>query len=937
MRHNNYPRGSEWLKWDLHTHTPLDHEWEGKPNSNKDELKKQFARDYIAFAKSEDLSVIAITDHNFCNNIEDLFIPQIQEEAEKENITILPGFEITAKDGSGIHLLVIFRADVILSKIKEIVDRLFLPSTVLVPTDGVVPISNKSIDEIYRELSSHPEKLDFLILFAHIDRSNGVLNKSTITGNRRVEEWKKDFINIAQISSFEVFEKEGFYKQLKHDKNSYYHRDMAYIVASDCRYITKVKNTDGKTIQRKEGRFHLGEKFTWIKTNPTFDGLRQIIYEPNGRIKVQKNKPNEKLASNVIKRVRFVSSEDDNTFNNNWIHLNQDLNTIIGGKSSGKSLLLSLISKTIDSSINITKYKDLMSIDSFDFEVEWNDGVIYKLKEEDFYYNSEDEKEIKRRRISYIPQLAIHKLVEENPEEYRSIILTFLKEKETFKDYYEKFEKKKEATIAKIENSLTELFRHQSAVKREGKELKDSGDKNAKKDELKILDKRIKEIELKELSDEEKKEYEKLKKELEKLKTEIFLSKELEKATTQYNDYISEQIKALDENIKGKHEELTNTLEDSTQTKLSSIRDSLIKLLDTFKENTLLVFKKRQPLSSTLKELELKVSTKDSEVKKYAEKTGDESVIEKLKTQIDTLKKEIKEIEKVEKIIAREKNEILKCTKQALANYQSLLNLFKELSREINLKYHDLIPEDKLTLNLEIHFDYEKFFRDFFDLFDRRFRLNELSTHFSNNSYSFEIGNHLSMIEEVITKLIENGSSYKFKQRNEIPKAIRSLVTNYFSPSFKLKQDNEDIEDMSYGKRSLVLLKLYLALNKNESPIFIDQPEDNLDNRTIYSELKEFMKKKKLQRQIIIVTHNANLVVSTDSELIVVANQDGQNNKMNRKYKFEYITGALENSFSKEVEQGILYQMGIKEHVCDILEGGKKAFKERDKKYGFKQ
>jgi len=87
---------------------------------------------------------------------------------------------------------------------------------------------------------------------------------------------------------------------------------------------------------------------------------------------------------------------------------------------------------------------------------------------------------------------------------------------------------------------------------------------------------------------------------------------------------------------------------------------------------------------------------------------------------------------------------------------------------------------------------------------------------------------------------------------------------------------------------------------KPKFPILIDQPEDNLDNRTVYTDLKDFIKAKKLNRQIIMVTHNANLVVATDVEQIIVANQDGKDNSGNKKFRFEYVTGALEHTKKKD-------------------------------------
>jgi predicted ATP-dependent endonuclease of OLD family len=117
----------------------------------------------------------------------------------------------------------------------------------------------------------------------------------------------------------------------------------------------------------------------------------------------------------------------------------------------------------------------------------------------------------------------------------------------------------------------------------------------------------------------------------------------------------------------------------------------------------------------------------------------------------------------------------------------------------------------------------------------------------------------------------------------------------------------------------------------------IDQPEDNLDNRSITTDLVEYLKKKKLERQIILVTHNANIVVNSDAENIIVANQKGQGDiETSSPYQFDYTNGALENTFPLiEAEKDLLKSMGIREHIADIVEGGKEAFKKREEKYGF--
>jgi ABC-type cobalamin/Fe3+-siderophores transport system ATPase subunit len=145
---------------------------------------------------------------------------------------------------------------------------------------------------------------------------------------------------------------------------------------------------------------------------------------------------------------------------------------------------------------------------------------------------------------------------------------------------------------------------------------------------------------------------------------------------------------------------------------------------------------------------------------------------------------------------------------------------------------------------------------------------------------------------------------------------------------------------MSPGKKGLVLLQLLVNLSDEEWPILLDQPEDDLDNRSVYEDLVSFLKLKKLKRQIIIVTHNPNLVVGSDAEEVVVANQAGQEiGRENKKFKFEYVSGALENSFelTSAAEPTVLLRKGIRQHVYEILEGGKEAFLKREQKYNFTQ
>lgn len=163
------------------------------------------------------------------------------------------------------------------------------------------------------------------------------------------------------------------------------------------------------------------------------------------------------------------------------------------------------------------------------------------------------------------------------------------------------------------------------------------------------------------------------------------------------------------------------------------------------------------------------------------------------------------------------------------------------------------------------------------------------------------------------------------------------LSTNWFELKFNVEYEDDNLSDMSPGKRSFVVLKLLLDFSDKKCPILIDQPEDNLDNRAIYNELVKYIREKKKERQIILVTHNPNIVVGADSEEVIVANQNGKNAPNDGGIKFQYVFGSLENSVKRNDNDTmpILYRCGIREHVCDILEGGENAFRDRECKYGF--
>ena len=139
--------------------------------------------------------------------------------------------------------------------------------------------------------------------------------------------------------------------------------------------------------------------------------------------------------------------------------------------------------------------------------------------------------------------------------------------------------------------------------------------------------------------------------------------------------------------------------------------------------------------------------------------------------------------------------------------------------------------------------------------------------------------------------------------------------TEHISVKYGVQYDGVEIEQLSPGTRGIVLLLLYLAVDQSDDrPLIIDQPEENLDPKSIFDELVGRFVETRHRRQIIIVTHNANLVVNTDVDQVIVASAGAH--RPGRLPEITYTSGGLENPT-------------IRKQVCEILEGGQHAFEER--------
>ncbi len=284
------------------------------------------------------------------------------------------------------------------------------------------------------------------------------------------------------------------------------------------------------------------------------------------------------------------------------------------------------------------------------------------------------------------------------------------------------------------------------------------------------------------------------------------------------------------------------------------------------------------------------------------------------------------------KSLARLKSEFEKTIDEVIklnADYENKLN---DLNKQLP---PNIFVDVKFTI--DILFNESKFNDAMKDLLNsKKFSAFKEKTDIDLSNFKFVNSSNFNLsLKKIIIGILEK--DLPTKSKNTPKDAILNLLQNWYFLKYNVEEEGDKLENMSPGKRSFILLKILIDLDNSEWPILIDQPEDDLDAKSVSKQLVKYLKEKKKNRQIIIVSHNPNLVVGADSEQIIVANQQGSNSK-NRSKQFEYVMGSIEDSFikQKEEEECILYCKGIKEHVCDILEGGEEAFKKRQSKYNIR-
>ena len=903
--YSTYSRGSEWRKWDLHIHTPLSI----VQNYGGEAAWEKFLTALERLPP--EVKVIGITDYYFIDGYEKVMETKLA--GRLKNIDkVFPILEFRIDTfGSGnenhlqkINLHILFNVDeshlakevkkiraefisqVPLSKLDKHKTKMLSKENLASEANGDLSVgfSNfvPSTDRVFELINSTTWK-DKVFLFL------GYKEWSNLDKNQQLKPLKEDLYkkvtaffasNIDTIEKSQTWLNELGTKPLLH--------------SGDFHDFDKLDTAN----TGKDGKFLPSTRYkcaTWIKSDPTFTGLQQIGYEPSERVRVQDGRPEEKAGYHVIDYIEMVEAG----FWNSRVPLNQNLNSIIGGRSTGKSTLLKSIARSI-APIDSAEDAGFVEQHLAGVSVSWKDGVANTSRD-----------------IQYFPQNHMYEIAisrEQTDKLVREIVVS--KDETRILVSFETFQKSNRTEII---GRVNNLFLLQNDIDSKKEEIKQIGDKAGILREIETIAKTLNALQATgSLSTEELKVFEKLSKRLTEIKvailqigTDIGRLEQL-RIINIVNSSVEYEFTALSDQTRARVQSILSEIQHEAQEKWGSM---VVELSSEISAS-------RQSLEAEL----VQITQDPAYIKGLAYQDSNKEYQELQQRLNEEQKKlaKILEIDKAMAVVIGQKSDLLKTIFNL--HYSYLLR-GTEVTKKLNLN-HEGIEIRPILLFLE---------RDLNDFFSSR--LNQKGGERQRFISDF-VGGYakdvLGTVENYLLRALDGSIYYKGGYINENVTA-ELLSTNWFSISYQLVFQNDLFGDMSQGKRAFVILKLLLDFSDKKCPILIDQPEDSLDNRAIYRELVQYLRKKKKDRQIIIVTHNPNIVVGADSELVIVANQGGKDAVNTSDDKFEYVSGSLE--FSREKDKkiaSVLASQGIREHVCEILEGGTDAFRNREQRYDFK-
>jgi len=653
---------------------------------------------------------------------------------------------------------------------------------------------------------------------------------------------------------------------------------------------------------------------TWIKADTTYDGLRQILYEPKAgeRISIGPTKPDEKSDYKVIRKIKF----DDSKNFPSEIVLNGNLSSIIGSRSSGKSALLAYIAHSINPievermTLGPGEGSDYRwGVVNVNCSIEWSNGKT----NEDSPGN-----------VVYVPQNYLFeksKDADEIKEKIKPVLFRLLPE---FENKYNQALSGIDDCNNQISEQIDEWFLVSYDISAMVTQLKELGDKKSILIQQKeILDK-IKILrEKNKLSESDLKLYQEVSSQILDI---LNANKEIDTSLGFFSGHQEDKFFTTSRIT------LTPNLSQLPPKLLSKIKINLEKVQlamvgDVNKEVSSYITEiKKEKEVNDAKLLKLNSDHKEL-IEKYQRNTELENLVKLSNNYSDILKKvERLEVDKKTKGLV-----LLKIEKNIVENINKRSLLLEGLMEAIQSSDQS----DLVGIKFGIEIDLSKEDVD---------SVSQLINIRTNTDFVIKNELKIDLVFKDPSKFLSDLylGQQKINGRSEKKDVAKNVLKLTAKILFTAEMEGDKIggfseSTMTPGKRALFALKLILAESDDTWPLLIDQPEDDLDSRSIYDEVVPFLKEKKKERQIIMVSHNANLVVGSDSEQLIVANRNGNDRKNLDGKQFNYLTGSLE--FSRIYDQSskdTLNSQGVCEHACSILDGGKTAFENRKNKYNLR-
>jgi ABC-type cobalamin/Fe3+-siderophores transport system ATPase subunit len=654
------------------------------------------------------------------------------------------------------------------------------------------------------------------------------------------------------------------------------------------------------------------DRFCWIKADTTWNGLKQIKYEPETRIKIGSENPQRRVSIHTPDELQIRNGKinDRLEISDTTLPLNANLITVIGGKGSGKTALLDLLANCFENQ-HVEEEDVKEDSESFIERAQKSDKASSVRTHlsfagedvEPFVKNMLDDDQFTRSRIEYLPQGQITDFCRDDDVMHEKVLELIKEAMEVNHDdvlnRFEETQRDIHNTVEKLETQTNEL--QELNPQTIDDKIKDvSEDKDAINGKIEDKKEEIEEFRRKHGEEIQEQEINELEEELEEVENQLQLA-----------NNISEKLELQQERL----DEIWAFCESSRDIENSASKLGMDISISSIEYDT---------LEDEVSEYVTRIKTRIADLEEdHRSLTNDLRSLQNVSGELSELRSELRELETERESIIYDKNqlenkkeEIEQLRDERLEEFHQYLRLYNRL-RTVYSEMISHFQQGKSAILEDVEFRAELTLREgvqssIYELIDgRSVNYEDLTSAFNALSNATDMpDNALQLVDEYVEDLLEYRYSDELKDGSSIAEYEQRVFSDHLKLSERILLEGTPMSRLSLGQKGTVLLKILLA--EDDKPLIIDQPEENLDNRFIYDTLRTAFRKAKTDRQVIIATHNANLVVNTDAEQVVVATYDDN--------VISFESGALENP-------------SIRTQVAKILEGGQDAFIRREQKY----